>query len=211
MYKFKIIIYFLFILCPLNLYSKGLVIINDDTPITLRVDPKVNSFFAQKIPSKVQMILENSEYFSQVDKFINIDSTMTYWVTHNILSLLKVDRDIAVDLKGVNRSVETYIIRQDGKVELLNKRGPLQGIKNYLAIVNPYITSREKAKSQFSQFILKKGEKVQVLFKVSPNQKGLIKNFYVNYYDVNPYLEMRRFGVYIEGLLIGALLALAIF
>ena len=82
---------------------------------------------------------------------------------------------------------------------------------NWLAEINPFTTPARNDNSQYAIFNLRSGETVDIYSRVKSHSSVPAKTFSLNIYDHASYLELRRFGVYFEGGMLGLLIALAVF
>ncbi len=138
---------------------------------------------------------------------------VNYWVSQKLMSQLPHDRLFRIDPTntGFNwRSADHYVVRADGKIEQLRPQGA-RGNHNDLADINPFTQRIDDNLSQFAVFTLHQGEEVQIFSRLSMPGSFPAKHFFLGIYDHASYMELRRYGLYLEGALLGVLFALCIF
>ena len=85
------------------------------------------------------------------------------------------------------------------------------GTYNNTSKTDPKNTLANDYKSQFSTLHLDANETVKIFIKLNSDRIFTPSNLNVSIYDEIAYAEYRRYGLYIEGILAGAVLALCIF
>ena len=197
---------FFLVITSSDSFSQVPFILTDSTPIIFS-DPN-SSFLIDKNGNLSFIDIQNKlDDFSQISINQEVNSNATYWIRQNIVSFL--DNDIELRL-GSNSwdYVESYIVNGNGKVKTL----PIQGSSfNYNKIINFNPINYNSSKSQYGLFKIKKGETIQIFSRVESGNFFIPKNLQLQIYDNSRYLELRRFGVYWEGILLGVLFALAFF
>ena len=107
-------------------------------------------------------------------------------------------------------SVQTYLIQTDGKLERLKPAG-FGHAYSTLSDTDPALPSSSKAASSQALFVLKPDQPVVLLSRVKSIPALPPKSYVLRITDHARFLELRRFGVYVEGCLLGILLSLGIF
>jgi hypothetical protein len=87
----------------------------------------------------------------------------------------------------------------------------LQGAHNRIADLNPYLPLADSSRSTLPLFTLRSGQTVTVYIRGAVDARFPERAYAASIVDRLCHLEMRRPGLYTEGALAGALLALAIF
>ena len=174
---------------------------------------------------QVQVLVDNSKQMGLPEAMANLNAYkpaadigklspyVNYWVSQKLVSKLSQDRLLRIDPTntGFNwRSADHYVVRSDGKIEKLRPQGA-RGNHNYLADINPFTQRIDDSLSQFAVFTLHRGEEVQIFSRLSMPGAFPAKHFYLGIYDHASYLELRRYGLYLEGAILGVLFALCIF
>ena len=137
-----------------------------------------------------------------------------YWVVQRLSNQLNEDRLLRLDPTntGVSwRNVDHFVVRANGQIETLRSQGSGRGNHNDLADLNPFTQPTDYRLSQFAVFVLHKGEEVQVFSRMNMVGAFPAKSLAIGVYDHASYLELRRFGLYLEGAILGILVALCIF
>ncbi len=133
-----------------------------------------------------------------------------YWIFSELRSSLGVDRELRIDAPQWDE-VRNYVISEAGQRQALRVTGSLWGTHAPLADTNPFVRASTTDLSQWPVFTLRRGETTQVLTCLRPNlnfQGGFAP---VQFIDHARFLELRRYGLHLEGVLAGVLFALAIF
>ncbi len=155
-------------------------------------------------------VLARASQFKSVADVGPLNQHSRYWVISELHSRLDVDRELRIDAPQWDE-VRNYVINQSGQQHVLRVTGSLWGTHAPLADVNPFIRASTSDLSQWPVFTLRRGETTQVLSHLRPNlnfQGGFAP---VQFIDHARFLELRRFGLHLEGVLAGVLFALAIF
>jgi serine phosphatase RsbU (regulator of sigma subunit) len=142
------------------------------------------------------------------------DAHHRYWVTQRILSKLPTDREIRLLPGGGRgwRNVELTVVDDSGHVIAhAGPSGTLQGAHNHVADLNPYLPLADSPRSTLPIFTLRSGQAVTVYMRGEIDVRFPPRHYAASIVDQLRYLEMRRLGLYVEGALAGAMLALAIF
>ncbi len=142
------------------------------------------------------------------------DAKSRYWVMQRIASKLPTDREIRLMPGGGRgwRNVELTVVDSDGQVIAhAGPSGTLQGAHNYIADLNPYLPLADSPRSTLPIFTLRSGHVVTVYMRGEIDVRFPPRSYAASVVDQLRYLEMRRLGLYAEGALAGAMLALAIF
>ena len=142
------------------------------------------------------------------------DANHRYWVTQRVVSQLPTDREIRLMPGGGRgwRNVELTIVDDAGRVIAhAGPSGTLQGAHNHVADLNPYLPLADSPRSTLPIFTLRSGQAVTIYMRGEVDARFPPRAYAASIVDQLRYLEMRRLGLYTEGALAGALLALAIF
>ena len=158
----------------------------------------------------IDQVLARKEQFRPVAGAGSLNMHSYYWVLSELHSVLDTDRELRVDAPLWDE-VRSVVIRPDGQRQALRASGNLWGTYAPLVDTNPFIRASSTELSQWPVFILRRGETVMVLSFLRPSQVIQPTSATVQFIDHARYLELRRYGLHIEGLLAGVLLALAIF
>ncbi len=142
------------------------------------------------------------------------DANSRYWVAQRIRSQLPTDREIRLMPGGGRgwRNVELTVVADDGRVIAhAGPSGTLQGAHNRTADLNPFQPIVDSPRATLPLFTLRSGESVTVYIRGEADARFPPKGYAASVVDQLRYQELRRLGLYTEGALAGAMLALAIF
>ena len=192
--------------------AQAALVVDENTPIMFsdkQIQVMVDSSKQMALPE----VMAHLDEFKPAADIGKLSPYAKYWVSQKLVSHLPHDRLFRIDPTntGFNwRSAEHFVIRSDGRVETLRPQGA-RGNHNYLADINPFTQRIDDSLSQFAVFTLHSGEEVHLLSRLSMPGAFPAKSFSLGIYDHASYLELRRYGLYLEGALLGVLFALCIF
>ena len=158
----------------------------------------------------IEDILNRKQAFQSAAEIGPVDAFSNYWVVQKFVNRLPADREYMLEGAGW-LSIDSYILKSDASVVALKSSGFFHGEYSRLSDVDPAKAYSGKVPSQYPLFTLHKNEEVVVVSKLKPYSTLPPRTYALRLVDVAKFLEVRRFGLYTEGSLLGILLALAIF
>ena len=203
------------LLYPALAAASDVVEVRPDSPIIQPPDKDAASVLTD--PGRT---LEFADIREMGDRFVPAarmgppDANHRYWVMQRVHSLLPTDREIRLMPGGGRgwRNVELTVIDDAGRmIAHAGPSGTLQGAHNHIADLNPYLPQLDSPRSTLPIFTLRSGQSVTVYMRGEIDARFPPKSYAASIVDQLRYLEMRRLGLYTEGALAGAMLALAIF
>jgi len=153
-------------------------------------------------------VLKRQEEFKPASAMGGIDALKHYWILQRISSRLDVDRSYKLDGFWVN--IHTHLLQPDGSYITLRPAGLIAGYSE-LSDIDPALPGSAAAQSRDSLFTLKSGETLTLLSRTRSLSTILPKSLVLRVVDNERFLETRRFGLYLEGGLLGIMFVLAIF
>ncbi len=206
----------LVLLSPLVAHAGMVVDIRPDSPIIQPPDKRAASVLEDRDGTlSFADAREQSARFIPADKMGPPNGNSHYWIAQRIQSHLPIDREILLLPGGGSRGwrdLELTIVGDDGSVHTPGKRfGALRGAHNRVIDLNPYQPLSSEPPPLGPAFTLRSGQAVTVYMHAVIDARFPPKNYAAGVVDEMRYLELRRLGLYAEGALAGALLALAIF
>ena len=183
--------------------------ITPETPIRFKDKTNIRVFVDSTNEAQQEDVLRKLDQFSPASQIETLLPSVTYWIYQKMVSRLDVDTDLQIDSSGW-KDLTSHIIDSAGQVKTLKPTGFIASHNPYLS-ASPDVITRSQFTSQFAVFTLKKGEEIGILTRVNLNASFPTKILSINFMDNVRYSEYRRFGLYIEGLLLGILIALTIF
>lgn len=151
--------------------------------------------------------------FQRASELTTPNSVSAYWValdlrsTHSLEHVIRIVPSVGLGWKDIRISV----VDADGKITEIQNYTGVHGMHNRIANENPLKSTDNPAPSQYALHTLRPGQSVTVFLRMYADQRFPPKAYAPQIIDHQRYLEMRRLGLYIEGALAGAMLALAIF
>lgn len=156
----------------------------------------------------VEDVLQRQEQFKPASEMGGIDALKHYWILQKISSRLDVDRSYKLD--GFWVDINTHLLQPDGTHVSLRPMGLIAGYSG-LSDIDPTLPGSAFAQSRDSLFTLKSGETLTLLSQTRSLSTILPKSLVLRVVDNERFLETRRFGLYLEGGLLGIMFVLAIF
>jgi len=181
--------------------------VTENTPIVF--SPKDNTLVLEDPQGSltVEGVLKRKDEFKPPSEMGAIDTRHHYWIMQKISSRLDVDKNLR--LEGNWKSVNTHVISADGIVTTLKPSGAISGY-SFLSDIDPARPTSAKVASRESLFSLRRGEAL-ILLSQSKAFSSAPAKYVLRMVDNERFLETRRFGLYVEGALLGILFALMIF
>lgn len=184
--------------------------VSDDTPVIFSDKLNVRVLEDADGQQDISQIITSSAAFKLPADIQKIKSGHRYWVAQKFSSRLSESLTLRIDPSGWE-TIHSHVIRADGRIESLKISGILYASYNRLVDINPFASESRKTQSQFTRFTLHPGEEVLVLTALKANSNLPPRSFALTFYDELKFSEVRRFGLYLEGGLLGILFALAVF
>ena len=193
-----------------DLEEKKAFEVTDATPTIF--GPKQNTFVLEDRTGSmsVEDALQRKDEFKPAGDMGSIDAHSHYWIMQKIVSRLVSDRDFRLEGAGW-LSINTSVIRPDGALQKLKPSGFYYGNYAPLTDTDPTQPTSATASSQHALFTLYQGEALMLLSHTKPHPSLPPRSFVLRVVDNARFLETRRFGLYVEGGLLGILFALGIF
>ncbi len=155
-------------------------------------------------------VVKRQHEFKPASAFGPIDAFSGYWIAQKFVNRLDADREYMLEGPGWI-SVNSFIVKPDGSVTPLKRSGYIYGDYAHLSDVDPAKPSSATVPSQFPLFTLYKNEELLVVSQIKSYPSLPPRTYALRLVDSAKFLETRRFGIYIEGALLGMLFALGIF
>ncbi|MFM7482874.1 MAG: 7TM diverse intracellular signaling domain-containing protein, partial [Burkholderiaceae bacterium] len=154
-----------------------------------------------------------SDQFKQANEVGPIVSTKAYWLMFQLKNQASSDRDYRLINKTFGLlNLNVYLIHENGDLAAFSRNHSMLTPGNRLAEVSPFIAHEPPIESQYLVLPLRRNETVTIYARAIPDQRFLPKQFnFLSVVDHAKYLELRRYGLYIEGTLAGALVVLTVF
>lgn len=184
--------------------------INTNTPIVFSDTKRIQVLEDVNENLAVQDVLQRQHEFKPVADMPEIVYYRHYWIAQRIFNSLSTDYVLRIDPTGWE-SIQPYSINANGEPVALKISGNAWVSHNHLADTNPFLPNSANAPSQFSLVTIPSGTEVMLLTRVVSSGLSPAKSFSLKLINHTKFLELKRFGIYVEGLLLGILLALAIF
>lgn len=152
--------------------------------------------------------------FKPAESITHIDPKSHYWVVQKLVNRLGENREFIVDAgrtdKGFNwLRYQHHVVYPDGSSRELN--GPFShNVPLVMGDIDPYIFTMDTSLSRTPVFTLHRDGEVLLFSRLKSNSTFPASSFALRLYDRTTYLELRKYGLYLEGLLAGLLLPLII-
>lgn len=152
--------------------------------------------------------------FRPADSITRIDPKSQYWVVQRLVNRLGENREFIVDAGRHDRGInwlhyQHYVVYPDGSSKELN--GPFsENVPLVMGDIDPYIFTMDTSLSRTPVFTLHRDGEVQLFSRLKSNSTFPAATFALRFYDRTTWLELRKYGLYLEGVLAGLLLPLII-
>ncbi len=204
------------VLFPLLAVAGDAVEVGADSPVIQLPDKR-----AAAVLEDPAHTLEFAEVRALADRFVPADHMAApnpdsrYWIRQRVHSLLPTDRELRVMPGGGRgwRGAQIFVVDEQGKPIELSQGGfgTIQGAHNGMAGLNPFLPLVESPKPFSPVFTLRSGQTATIYMKAVADARFPPKSYAASFADQERYQELRRIGLYAEGALVGAMLALGIF
>ena len=183
--------------------------LTDEIPIIF--NPKANTLVLEDPEGtlSIEEVLKRKDEFKPPSEIAPLDARHHYWILQKVSSKLAVDKNLRIN--GFWQKINTHVISSDNAVFALKPAGFADGKYASLSDIDPALLSSAKVPSREALFTLRSGEALSLLSHVKALSGIPPRSFVLSFVDNERFLETRRFGLYVEGVLLGVLLALAIF
>jgi serine phosphatase RsbU (regulator of sigma subunit) len=190
------------------------IVLADNAPVITPIKPTNLQVLVEKDgPLTIDAVINSSSAFAPAGEVGPIQSTKTYWLSFELKNDAARDRDFRLTNKTFGLiGLQAYLIHQNGDRLSYEKNFATLPPGNQFIRFSPFVTQDPATESQYLVLPLRRNETTKVYARILPDQRFLPQQFNVfSIVDHAKYLELRRFGLYVEGALAGALFALAIF
>ena len=184
--------------------------ITEETPIVFTEKKNFFVFEDTSAQMKIDDLLAQTSGFRSAAELPTINSYSHYWIVQKVKNLLPRDYSLRIDPTGWE-SIDSYVVDARGNITRLKPTGTYRVSHGHMVDINPFLPGSAKVPSQFTIYTLVKDQEITLVTRIKSNSNLPARAFTLNLYDHVKFLEMRRYGLYIEGILLGILLALAIF
>ena len=196
------------LLGSLAVHAQNAFVVDDNTPVIFSDKTNVRVLQAPSPDTSLDDVRDMDSQFVPANAVLSISPTDIYWIKQTLVNQSLHEKQLRIAATGWTTH-QNYVVRKSS-VEKLQSNGNSANY-NWLAEINPFITPARNENSQYAIFNLRSGETVDIYSRVKSHSSVPAKTFSLNFYDHASYLELRRFGVYFEGGMLGLLIALAVF
>ncbi|MFM7522861.1 MAG: 7TM-DISM domain-containing protein, partial [Betaproteobacteria bacterium] len=158
----------------------------------------------------VEQVLSRTEGFRDTRNLPPIAYYQHYWIVQKFRNDQDSDYLLRIDPTGWE-SIHSYALDEQGLIHPLKVTGSAWVSYNHLADVNPSSPESSGVSSKFTLYTVPKRSEVTLVTSVVSGSISPAKTFSLKFFNHVKFLEIRRFGIYIEGVLLGILFALVIF
>lgn len=196
------------LLGSLAVHAQNAFVVDDNTPVIFSDKTNVRVLQAPSPDTTLDDVRDMDSQFVPANAVLSISPTDIYWIKQTLVNQSLHEKQLRIAATGWTAH-QNYVVRKSS-VEKLQSNGNSANY-NWLAEINPFITPARNENSQYAIFNLRSGETVDIYSRVKSHSSVPAKTFSLNFYDHASYLELRRFGVFFEGGMLGLLIALAVF
>ena len=203
-----------FFCAPLMVFGAEPVVLSPNSPVISPVKPEqLRVLVEQNNVMSLEEAKAAFDQFKQANEVGPIVSTKAYWLMFQLKNLASADRDYRLINKTFGLlNLNAFLIHENGDAVTFSRNYSMLTPGNRLAEVSPFIAHEPPIESQYLVLPLRRNETVTIYARVIPDQRFLPKQFnFLSVVDHAKYLELRRYGLYVEGALAGALVVLTVF
>jgi len=148
--------------------------------------------------------------FRPLAEMARLERTHHYWMLVTLDSKLPQERELRIELPAWEET-HSFVIGDDGSLRELPVTGTYWGSHSRLVDANPFSTPIGEARSQYPLVLLVPGKTTRILMTTYRSALATPASLSPNFIDHARYLEMRRYGLVIEGIFAGILIAAGVF
>ncbi len=190
--------------------SQGFFEVTQDVPLVFSDAAGTRVLAETEQPLSPEQVRERIHDFKPPATIGSIQPRQNYWIASQLQSRLEADKEIRIEIP-MWEAMHPWVIFEDGRMQALQSSGNFWGNYSKLGDANPYVMGLDTAPSQFAVFTLRRGESVTLITRVRASANFIPNSFVPSFSEHARMLELRRFGLHIEGIQAGILLALGIF
>ena len=190
------------------------IVLNENTPVITPVKPKDLQVLVEgDKPLSLNELIDSTSQFKHPDEIGAIQSTKRYWLAFEIKNNVATDRTFRLTNKTLGLlSLNAYLVYENGDRVAYEKNYATLPPGNQISHSSPFLSLTPAPETQYLVLPLRRNETIKIYARVNPDQRFLPQQFnFLSIADHAKYLELRRYGLYIEGALAGALVALSVF
>ncbi len=158
-------------------------------------------------PQQAAARLDEFRPLSAIEK---LDRTHSHWLFVTLTSTLDHERELRIESPAWEET-HSFVLNDDGSLRELPVTGTYWGSYSRLVDANPFKTTLSEARSQYPLFLLEPAKPTRLLLKSYRSAAATPASLSPTLIDHASYLEMRRFGLVIEGIFAGILIAAGVF
>ncbi len=151
-----------------------------------------------------------SDEFRPLAAIEKLDRRHHHWLLVTLDSKLPHERELRIELPAWEET-HSFVVEADGGLRELPVTGTYWGSHSRLVDANPFKTPMADARSQYPLVVLEPGKTTRLLLKSYRSALATPGSLSPNFVDHARYLELRRFGLVIEGIFAGILIAAGVF
>lgn len=199
---------------PVPSGAADVIQLNDNPPVITTIKPNhVRVLVEDGQRRTIDEVMAADAAFVAPAEIAAIESTKSYWLRFEVHNEVARDRDFRLASRSVGLTqLQVYIVYSNGDRLDYRRNYAQLAPSNQFAKVSPYLAHDPPPESQYVILPLRRQETVKIYALVTPDQRFLPQQFnFLSVVDNAKYLELRRLGLYVEGALAGALIALIVF
>ena len=187
--------------------ENNLFTINEQTKISFSI-PNENFLFSNIISDSIDIDQLEEIYFKPFSNSSKFEAYKFYIKKIKIKNQSAVNKTISV-MPGLNHIKSTFYMLSNGNFKSYTNDPGFNS--NELSSFNLKTTNVGKTMLRNFTFKIKSGEVVELFYKFQMPNKTHFYDNNLNFYETDLYLENRRFGLWLEGIIFGSILGLLVF
>ena len=202
-------IFFLVIICQPGFIHADTYVITDDTPIYFTVDEGALDVASQPSAHTQRTLTIDNAYFQSILEADPPAPYTRYLLATKIKNSSDFSRKISLANARWMEDVKLKVIYENGETQTFEL--PIS-FHNKLSGSDPRRIAPNKVPSLYKSFLIAPNKTVDLIVEFTTKAATIRSNsFSLDFYHVDEYVEHRRLGLWLEGILVGALLALTVF
>ena len=187
--------------------EKNTFVIDDQTKIRFSI-PKEKFYYSNVIDESTDIFDVQNLRYLPYSEFTGLQSNKKYIKKLKIKNLSKTSETISVIAGPGHLSSEFILVSENKVTSFKNDSGTN---RNYLSSINPVITNFQKLLPRNFTFEILPDESVDFYYKFQMPSRGFAFDSRLIFFDTEQFQENRRFGLWLEGIILGSILGLLVF
>ncbi len=185
------------------------IIVDPNTPVSSSIaEASILVYEDVRGDLTIKDILEKKNVFLPHERFLDLNYKSSYWTYFRLKSNLKEAKTFAINASSLWKKVDTYVRDVNGNVSKLPTTGFFR--EEFRDLFDAKLSTVKKIESQYPTVTVNPGETIEIFSRLTFRKAYVPKGFSFILKDHIFALEHRSFGLHLEGIISGVLLALLV-